>query len=124
VCSSSAETSRKFRKQILDQCQQEFQKSNTDEDKIKILEEQLKETSDADKKIELTAELEDTKFQTRRRSLGNVRFIGELYKLKMLTPKIMVECVMMLLSKLLYLVVSVRVNLLCFNSKFVCHRCE
>jgi len=34
----------------------------------------------------------------RRRSLGNVRFIGELYKLRMLTPKIMDECVKMLIS--------------------------
>jgi translation initiation factor 4G len=35
---------------------------------------------------------------SRRRSLGNVRFIGELYKLQMLTPKIMVECINMLVS--------------------------
>lgn len=30
--------------------------------------------------------------------MGNVRFIGELFKLGMLTPKIMVECVDMLLG--------------------------
>jgi translation initiation factor 4G len=99
VCDSSAETSRKFRKQILDQCQQEFQKSNTDEDKIKVLEEQLAETTENDKRVEIEAELEDSRFQMRRRSLGNVRFIGELYKLQMLTPKIMVECVNMLICE-------------------------
>jgi translation initiation factor 4G len=96
VCSQPAETSLKFRKQILDQCQQEFQNNSQEETKIKEIElEQIEE----DKKEQLKAELEDLKFQSRRRSLGNVRFIGELYKVQMLTPKIMVECVGMLLGK-------------------------
>ena len=30
--------------------------------------------------------------RARRRSMGNIRFIGELYKLKMLTSRIMHEC--------------------------------
>jgi translation initiation factor 4G len=98
VCSQSAETSRKFRKQILDQCQQEFQNNSQDETKIKEKEIEL-EQAEEDKKEQLKAELEDLKFQSRRRSLGNIRFIGELYKLQMLTPKIMVECVGMLLGK-------------------------
>jgi hypothetical protein len=34
--------------------------------------------------------------RARRRSLGNIRFIGELYKLKMLTGRIMHECVQVL----------------------------
>ena len=33
----------------------------------------------------------------RRRSLGNIRFIGELYKIRMLTGKIMHECIKKLL---------------------------
>ena len=36
--------------------------------------------------------------RARRRSLGNIRFIGELYKLKMLTARIMHECVKKLLK--------------------------
>lgn len=98
MCNTSLETSKKFRKQILDQCQQEFQNNNTDESKIKDAEIQLEQAED-DKKEQLKAELEELKFQSRRRSLGNIRFIGELYKLQMLTPKIMVECVVMLLCK-------------------------
>jgi translation initiation factor 4G len=35
--------------------------------------------------------------RARRRSLGNIRFIGELYKLKMLTARIMHECLKQLL---------------------------
>lgn len=36
--------------------------------------------------------------KARMRSLGNIRFIGELYKLEMLTAKIMHECVQKLLK--------------------------
>jgi hypothetical protein len=35
--------------------------------------------------------------KNRRRSLGNIRFIGELFKLKMLSETIMHECVVRLL---------------------------
>jgi translation initiation factor 4G len=36
--------------------------------------------------------------KARRRSLGNIRFIGELYKLKMLTARIMHECLRKLIA--------------------------
>lgn len=36
--------------------------------------------------------------KARRRSLGNIRFIGELYKLKMLTARIMHECIKKLIK--------------------------
>ncbi|CAL8148141.1 unnamed protein product [Orchesella dallaii] len=97
VCKTSQETSKKFRKQILDQCQKEFQKSNTDEAEIKEVEQKLEEATDEESRTQLKLELEEKKYTSRRRSLGNVRFIGELYKLQMLTPKIMVECVHLLL---------------------------
>ena len=35
----------------------------------------------------------------RRRSLGNIRFIGELYRIKMLNGKIMHECIRKLLKE-------------------------
>lgn len=46
----------------------------------------------------LQAELEEAKDKARRRSLGNIRFIGELFKLKMLTEAIMHDCVVKLLK--------------------------
>ena len=39
-----------------------------------------------------------TIMKNKRRSLGNIRFIGELFKLLMLTEKIMHECVLQLLK--------------------------
>merc|ERR1712087_364014 len=46
--------------------------------------------------IKLTFEADEMKM--RKRSLGNIRFIGELYKLGMLTARIMHECVRKLLN--------------------------
>jgi hypothetical protein len=36
--------------------------------------------------------------QGRRRALGNIQFVGQLYKQSMLTEKIMHECIKMLLE--------------------------
>lgn len=44
------------------------------------------------------AELEVARGKARRRSLGSTKFIGELFKLKMLTVPIMDNCVMKLLK--------------------------
>ena len=96
----SIETSRIFRKQLLDKCQYEFQRIDTEEDKAKQLVIKIEEETDEGKKEQLKMDLEDTKFKLRRRALGNVRFIGELFKLEMLSPKIMVSCIRLLLSKL------------------------
>lgn len=43
-------------------------------------------------------ELQEARDQARRRSLGNIKFIGELFKLKMLTEPIMHDCVVKLLK--------------------------
>lgn len=42
--------------------------------------------------------MEDSRDKARRRSLGNIKFIGELFKLKMLTEAIMHDCVVKLLK--------------------------
>lgn len=46
----------------------------------------------------LIAELEEARDKARRRSHGNIKFIGELFKLKMLTEPIMHDCVVKLLK--------------------------
>ena len=43
------------------------------------------------------AEWEAQEMKLRRRSLGNIRFIGELYKISMLNGRIMHECIRKLL---------------------------
>ena len=58
----------------------------------------LAEATTEEKKKELKLEFENIERKARRRSLGNIRFIGELYKLEMLTARIMHECVKKLLK--------------------------
>uniref|UniRef100_A0A671Q1G8 Eukaryotic translation initiation factor 4 gamma 1-like n=1 Tax=Sinocyclocheilus anshuiensis TaxID=1608454 RepID=A0A671Q1G8_9TELE len=69
--------------------------------KIKIMGKTLKITKHLkreEEKQRLKEELEDAKDKARRRSLGNIKFIGELFKLKMLTETIMHDCIVKLLK--------------------------
>ncbi|CAK1554992.1 unnamed protein product [Leptosia nina] len=88
-----------FRAMIISKCQSQFVKEETDENVIKIRAE-IAECNDQAKKKELHLQLEEQQRRVRMRSVGNVRFIGELYKLKMLTAKIMVFCMTHLIEKL------------------------
>jgi len=51
-----------------------------------------------EKKAELIVALEEEERRMRVKAVGNIRFIGELYKLRMLTAQIMFSCVGHLLS--------------------------
>ena len=61
--------------------------------------ENLNKAESEDEKKRITAEFEAQEMKLRRRSLGNIRFIGELYKIKMLNGKIMHECIRKLLEQ-------------------------
>ncbi|XP_037977834.2 eukaryotic translation initiation factor 4 gamma 1 isoform X4 [Plutella xylostella] len=88
-----------FRALIINKCQQQFVTGKVDENAIK-LEKELSECTDPAKRKELAVLLNEENRRMRMRSVGNVRFIGELYKLKMLTSKIMVFCMNHLIDKL------------------------
>ncbi len=51
-----------------------------------------------EKRAALKVVMESTLTKTRKRSLGNIRFIGELFKLQMLSETIMHECITHLLK--------------------------
>ncbi|XP_078522280.1 eukaryotic translation initiation factor 4 gamma 1 isoform X4 [Lissotriton helveticus] len=87
-----------FRKLLLNRCQKEFEK---DKDDAEVFEKKQKEMDAAvlpEEKTRLHDELELARDMARRRSLGNIKFIGELFKLKMLTEAIMHDCVVKLLK--------------------------
>ncbi|CAH0402002.1 unnamed protein product [Chilo suppressalis] len=88
-----------FRPLIISKCQNQFETNKVDENILK-LEKELGECTDPAKKKELQLQLNEENRRIRMRSVGNVRFIGELYKLKMLTAKIMVYCMNNLIDKL------------------------
>ncbi|ATZ48463.1 hypothetical protein BCIN_03g06810 [Botrytis cinerea B05.10] len=79
-----------FRKYLLNRCQEEFERGW----KIDLPEKPEGEREDA--KTEEAVMLSDEYYiaaAAKRRGLGLVQFIGELYKLSMLTERIMHECV-------------------------------
>ncbi|TVU15016.1 hypothetical protein EJB05_38514 [Eragrostis curvula] len=81
-----------FKRLLLNKCQEEFERGE-------------REQAEADKSEEEGAtkqsegEREEKRIRARRRMLGNIRLIGELYKKKMLTERIMHECINKLLGE-------------------------
>ena len=81
---SSADPTKKesFRKLLITRCQKEFDRDYMEDiDKAEYEQRIEAEKNDEAKKL-LKAELEQKEMKARRRSLGNIRFIGELYNLK------------------------------------------
>ncbi|KAL0973365.1 hypothetical protein UPYG_G00202500 [Umbra pygmaea] len=87
-----------FRKLLLNRCQKEFEKDKDDDVIFEKKQIELDAAATEEEKERLKAELEDAKDKARRRSLGNIKFIGELFKLKMLTEAIMHDCIVKLLK--------------------------
>ncbi|XP_028301688.1 eukaryotic translation initiation factor 4 gamma 3 isoform X4 [Gouania willdenowi] len=86
-----------FRKLLLNRCQKEFEKDKVDDVVFERKQKELDSASSTERE-RLQEELEDAKDKARRRSIGNIKFIGELFKLKMLTEAIMHDCVVKLLK--------------------------
>jgi translation initiation factor 4G len=80
-----------FKRLLLNKCQEEFERGEREEAEADKTEEdgEIKQT---------TEEREAKRIRARRRMLGNIRLIGELYKKRMLTERIMHECIKKLLG--------------------------
>lgn len=87
-----------FRKLLLNRCQKEFEKDKADDDVFEKKQKDLELSKTPEEKTRLQDELEESRDKARRRSIGNIKFIGELFKLKMLTEAIMHDCVVKLLK--------------------------
>uniref|UniRef100_A0A8C9U7G4 Eukaryotic translation initiation factor 4 gamma 3 n=1 Tax=Scleropages formosus TaxID=113540 RepID=A0A8C9U7G4_SCLFO len=87
-----------FRKLLLNRCQKEFEKDKMDDDVFERKQKELESSTSSSERERLQEELEEAKDKARRRSIGNIKFIGELFKLKMLTEAIMHDCVVKLLK--------------------------
>ncbi|XP_078483479.1 eukaryotic translation initiation factor 4 gamma 3-like [Ciona intestinalis] len=86
-----------FRKFLLTRCQREFEKDRTNEEEaLNALKVKIENAEKPEVKQQLNDELELETMKQRRRMLGNIRFIGELFKLNMLTESIMHNCIMSL----------------------------
>ncbi|XP_077146227.1 eukaryotic translation initiation factor 4 gamma 1 isoform X1 [Ranitomeya variabilis] len=87
-----------FRKLLLNRCQKEFEKDKDDDEVFEKKQKEMDAASTPEEKSRLNDELVEARDSARRRSLGNIKFIGELFKLKMLTEAIMHDCVVKLLK--------------------------
>lgn len=87
-----------FRKLLLNRCQKEFEKDQDDDEIFEKKQKELDAAKEDEERDRLKVELEEARDKARRRSLGNIKFIGELFKLKMLTEAIMHDCVVKLLK--------------------------
>ncbi|XP_072442871.1 eukaryotic translation initiation factor 4 gamma 3-like isoform X8 [Chiloscyllium punctatum] len=87
-----------FRKLLLNRCQKEFEKDKADDVVNEKKQKEIDATAKTEERSRLQDELEESKDKARRRSIGNIKFIGELFKLKMLTEAIMHDCVVKLLK--------------------------
>ncbi|KAK9706310.1 hypothetical protein RND81_07G115900 [Saponaria officinalis] len=81
-----------FRRLLLNKCQEEFERGEREEQEANNVDGE----GDAEQSEEVR---EEKRVKARRRMLGNIRLIGELYKKRMLTERIMHECIMKLLGQ-------------------------
>ncbi|CAI9786057.1 unnamed protein product [Fraxinus pennsylvanica] len=81
-----------FKRLLLNKCQEEFERGEKEEEEANKADEegQAKQSEQ---------EREEKRLRARRRMLGNIRLIGELYKKRMLTERIMHECIKKLLGQ-------------------------
>lgn len=99
-----------FRKLLVTRCQKEFERDYMEGfDKAKYEQEYADATTEEARK-ELKLKFEAKERRARRRSLGNIRFIGELYNLKMLTDRIMHE----IINKLIHQIDEESLECLCW----------
>ncbi|XP_049602389.1 eukaryotic translation initiation factor 4 gamma 1a isoform X6 [Syngnathus scovelli] len=86
-----------FHKLLVNRCQKEFEKDQDDDVFFEKKQKEMEAAKEEDRE-RLRLELEEGRDKARRRSLGNIKFIGELFKFKMLTEAIMHDCVVKLLK--------------------------
>ncbi|XXG75706.1 hypothetical protein AAC387_Pa08g0222 [Persea americana] len=80
-----------FKRLLLNKCQEEFERGEREQAEANRVEEgEITQSAE---------EREEKRVKARRRMLGNIRLIGELYNKKMLTERIMHECIKKLLGQ-------------------------
>lgn len=99
-CRSDASKNNSFKRSLLNQCQDEFNKQDIFEDwkKEKAAYEGEKEKLTEAERKEKEEELNFRKIKIKKQMLGNIKFIGQLYKKGLLKEKIMRHCISSLLK--------------------------
>ncbi|XP_052898948.1 eukaryotic translation initiation factor 4 gamma 3-like [Anopheles moucheti] len=103
VKTKGSDTVMNLKRQLISQCQIEFEKHHKECKTNTDLQEQNEKRTEqgeqtAEQTEEMKMELEEQTNRIRRRALGTIRFIGALYKQDQLGTNTMVSCVMLLLQ--------------------------
>lgn len=83
-----------FKRKLLAHCQEEFEQDNV----LEEVEAKITAAKAEGQTVDDLVELEEERIKLKRRMLGNIRFIGELYKKGMLRETIMHECIFKLMD--------------------------
>uniref|UniRef100_A0A915PSM8 MIF4G domain-containing protein n=1 Tax=Setaria digitata TaxID=48799 RepID=A0A915PSM8_9BILA len=86
----------KFRSALLTRCQNTFEEKRMSEINNKKME--MEKETDERKKRELKIELMEMEARERRRMLGNIGFIGQLFRHELIVPRILNWCIVHLLK--------------------------
>lgn len=99
-CQGDASKKNTFKRSLLNKCEDEFNK----QDIYQVLKDDMraynkaKSTFSAPDAKQKAADLEFRRIKIKKQMLGNIKFIGELYKLSMLKEKIMRFCIQSLMK--------------------------
>jgi translation initiation factor 4G len=96
--SDDATTEVAFRTMLINRCQKEFLKDYISEEQKSSYTRSMEAAASEDERKRLTEEFAQLEMRQRRRSLGNIRFIGELFKQEMMTGPIMHSIISKLLA--------------------------
>lgn len=99
-CTSDANKANSFRRTLVNKCQDEFSKEDiyVDWKKEKAEYEETKATLTEAERAEKEEELEFRRIKIKKQMLGNIQFIGQLYKKNLIKVKIIYFCVSKLLK--------------------------
>lgn len=99
-CRSDATKKNSFKRSLLNKCEEEFNKQDIYVDWKKEKKEYLEKRSSMTEteRAETEAELSFRRIRIKKQMLGNVKFIGQLYKKNLLKEKIMRFCIASLLK--------------------------
>ncbi|CAF4110289.1 unnamed protein product, partial [Adineta steineri] len=87
-----------FRKILLSRCQTKFETDYRQDIDYDTRKTEVDAITDEKRQKEAAEDLEEALFKAKQRNFGNILFIGELFKLKILTETIMFECMDYLLE--------------------------
>ena len=99
-CSKDGNKKNNFKRILLYKCEDEFNKKDIHENwkNEKKAYEEIKSSLSDSERLEREGELEFRRMKIKKQMLGNIKFIGELYKKEMLKEKIMHYCIQQLLK--------------------------